>query len=245
MTQPIRNDDEVKAFFDRWHVYSQIIRHDYMSHRGIHRALRDSLLASRQAPFCMMDLGCGDGSVMAATLRNLPVREYVGIDLSGVALDEARTSFADSAFHLSLIEGDFSDYLARKETARVDVIVAGFAVHHLLDSEKPQFFSACYEKLLEGGDLYLYDVFRQRDEDRHRYLETYGELLMSTWSELSAEEQGGVLEHIRNNDHPVSYEVLADLARQTGFDAPSSPAFADPNGYHCLCHFKRPERVRS
>lgn len=242
MKKLTRNDNEVRAFFDRWHVYYLVIQNDYMAHRGIHQALRDSLSSSRQSPFSIMDLGCGDCSVIAKTLRGLPVREYVGIDLSEVALEEAKKSFADSTFRLRLVESDFSKFVARPETDKVDVVIAGFAVHHLTHDEKPKFFSDCFDKLSSGGDLYLYDIFSRPGESRAQFLESYCKKLESNWIKLSVEERAATCDHIRNCDFPVSYEVLSGFARQAGFHTPPEPDYVDDDGFHCLCHFKRQDQ---
>lgn len=238
MKQRAQNDNEIKAYFDRWHIYHLIIQNDYMAHRGIHEALRGSLLASRQSPFSIMDLGCGDGSVIVRTLRGLPVREYVGIDLSRAALEEAKKSFADSTFRLMFVESNFSEHLARPETEKVDVVIAGFAVHHLTNEEKPIFFSDCFDKLSGGGDLYLYDIFCRPGESRAQFLESYCKKLESNWTELSVDEQTSTCEHVRNCDFPATYDVLSAFARQAGFRTPPEPDYADDDGFHCLCHFK-------
>lgn len=239
--QPAKRHDEVKAFFDRWRVYASIIRYDYMSHRKIHEALRRSLL-SREAPFSVLDLGCGDASATAETLRGLSVRAYVGVDVSEGALEQASRTFAGADFDATLIQSDFSKYLTQTDGDLVDVVIAGFALHHLRNPEKSAFLADCFERMNEGGDLYVYDVFRRPGEDRQQYLESYATMIRTDWDEMSHEDREDVIEHILEYDFPATYVELSGYARETGFDPPLRPEFADEPKFHLLYRFTKPIR---
>lgn len=232
------SSDAIRAFFDRWHVYELLIRHDYMSHRGIHRALRVALEKSRTSPFSVMDLGCGDSSVVAQTLSGLPVNRYVGVDLSEIALDMAGERLKDASFPLELVAGDLSDHLALGGTEAVDVIIAGFAVHHLDDDEKARFFADCARKLNAGGDLYLFDVFRREGQSREEYMAAYCGWLEGTWFDIPKERRIEIAEHIREYDFPVDFETMSRLASSAGFDVPDGPDFIDRIGFHRLYRFR-------
>jgi methylase of polypeptide subunit release factors len=86
LTEEIFNNNQVRAYFDRWHVYQVVIEPDYMAHRGIHDALRESLRSKNIESFSILDLGCGDGSLLTKTLDGFPVSKYIGGDLSALAL---------------------------------------------------------------------------------------------------------------------------------------------------------------
>jgi SAM-dependent methyltransferase len=231
-------DSAIRAFFDQWHLYELLIRHDYMAHRGIHRALRASLEEFPRSPFSVMDLGCGDASVVARTLSGLPVSKYVGVDLSEIVLEMAAERFAGAAYSVELVACSLGDYIARPETERVDVIIAGFAVHHLRDDEKAAFFSDCFGKLNPCGDLYLFDVFRQEGQSRAEYLDSYCAVLESEWASLSSEQKSSISEHIRTFDFPVPYETMRGFARPAGFEAPARAEFTDSSGLHRLYRFQ-------
>lgn len=234
-----RNNCEIKAYFDQWRVYDLIIQNDYMAHRGIHEALRTSLSSTRSTQFTVLDLGCGDGAKISQTLSGLQIELYNGVDLSEVALTEAKNVFANSELNTSLVQAEFSKYLSNLQTEEVDVVIAGFAIHHLTNDEKPNFLRSIFDKLAIGGDLFLYDIFRRGNETRDQYLEKYCEYVNETWTALSFEQRKSTQEHAKNCDFPVTYEKLADFAMQAGFSIPSSPIFTDSTGFHSLCHLKK------
>ncbi|MGV7221336.1 MAG: class I SAM-dependent methyltransferase [Nitrospinales bacterium] len=237
MTEEICNNDEVRVYFDRWHVYRVVIENDYMAHREIHDALRESLRAQNKEAFSVLDLGCGDGSLIARTLDGLPVSKYIGVDLSSVALGEARKNFALLSTPCELVQKEFGEYLTEQETPNIDVILAGFALHHYSNEKKAQFFYDCFDKLNAGGSLYLYDIFCRPGETREEYFQSYCEILNRTWTELSPVDKSSTCEHIRNSDYPVQYKTLAEYAEAAGFTCPSEPLYSDENGFHCFYHF--------
>jgi ubiquinone/menaquinone biosynthesis C-methylase UbiE len=239
MTKNISNNNEVRAYFDRWHVYQVVIDHDYMAHRGIHDALRKSLLSKSDEPFSILDLGCGDGSLIAKTLDGLPVFKYIGVDLSSVALSEAEKNFASLSAQVELVQSEFGEYLTDDKTPNMDIILAGFALHHYTDEQKSQFFRDAIDKLNVGGSLYLYDIFCRPGETREEYFQSYCEILNRTWTELSPEGRSSTCEHIRSSDYPVQYKTLAEYAEAAGFICPSDPLYSDENGFHCFYHFTK------
>jgi SAM-dependent methyltransferase len=227
----------IKAYFDQWSIYDVIIKNDYMAHSGIYNSLREALVSRGDDPFSLVDLGCGDASQIAATLRGLPIRNYVGIDLSPVALDYARKNMAGITDNASFIESDFSEYLKSQQTKEVDVIVAGFTVHHLGASDKAKLFFAAANKLLEGGMLLYYDVFRRDEESREEYIDAYTENVDMTWTALSPEDREKTKDHLRCFDFPETQEALSSMARDAGFTTHSVPLFQDENRFHRLYSF--------
>ncbi|MGD8414817.1 MAG: class I SAM-dependent methyltransferase [Candidatus Latescibacterota bacterium] len=219
-----------------------MIAHDYMGHRNITSALRQSL-SERSRPFSVLDLGCGDGSTTANALHGLPVRKYVGVDGSDAAIEQARVTFAAADFEVILITSDIRDYLARADGKVFDVIVVGFMAHHLQESEKPAFVDGCFRLLASGGDLFLYDVFRRDNEDRDEYLEAYADMIQTDWNGLSAKDKEGVIEHIREYDFPTTFEQMTGLALEAGFEVPRQAEYLDETRFHRLYRFKKSARL--
>jgi len=235
---PRTPDPTVRSIFDRWDLYDLIVANDYMFHRAIHSALRESLADSRAAPFSVVDLGCGNCGVIARTLRGLPIARYVGVDLSESGLELARENFAGTEFGLEMVAADLAEYVRRADVDPVDVAIAGFAVHHLKDDEKTRFFHDCAGKLRPGGDLYLYDVFRHDGQGLDEYLDAYCGHIEAGWDGLTVDEKERVTGHIRAMDFPCSFETMAEFAKDAGFDAPITPLFSDDRvGFHRLYRF--------
>jgi SAM-dependent methyltransferase len=231
-----RDDAATRAFFDQWTIYRTIVRGDYMHHRGIHAAMRSSLMA-RDAPFSVLDLGCGDARSVAATLDGQPIRAYTGVDLSDIALAEARRSLADAPFDVTLEATDFLAFL-RGRRQPVDVIIAGFSVHHLCGEEKEEFFARCAEWLTEGGDLYLYDVALRPGETRAAYVTAYLSACDRGWTLLTPSQREATKEHVRTRDIPETPATLARMAADAGLAGDGEPLYRDSAGFHVLLRFR-------
>lgn len=229
-------NEVIRAFFDQWHVYDVLVKNDYMAHAGILRVLRESLSA-REESFSVIDLGCGDASRMADTLDGLPLSAYVGVDLSSVALEMARSNADRIAANASFFEMDFLSFLDSARCEPADVIVIGFAAHHLNEEDKRRLLRLCSRKLREEGALYYYDVFRREGQSRDQYFEAFFSNVDDNWLALSPEGREELRNHVLNCDRPEMYSTIAGMASEAGFAVPGKPLFQDDTGFHRLYRF--------
>ena len=230
------DSEQAKQFFDRWHVYQQIVANDYMSHCGIHAAIRRFVNETIDQPFSLLDLGCGDASAIADTFSGTGLQAYTGVDVSPAALGQAANNLAEATFKVDLVEDDLAGYQAGTE--RFDVIMAGFSLHHLYPEEKRAFFARCHDALKNPGYLLLYDVFRRPGENRDDYLQSYCRYCSEHWIGLPLEGLADAIEHIKGCDFPETYETMAIMASEAGFTSEPAPLFADTPQFHCLYSFK-------
>lgn len=237
MNAPQHNAEPTKQFFDRWHLYQQIIDNDYMAHRGIHAAIQKFVIAHINKPFTLLDLGCGDASAIPATFANTNLQAYTGVDLSSVALSQAAQNLAAETFQVNLVEADFTHYL-HDDFGCFNVILAGFTLHHLYPEEKREFFQRCYAGLEPSGYLLLYDVFRRPAETRDQYMQAYCGHCSEHWNQLSPEGLGHIIEHAHECDFPETHETLAAMASAAGFIPAPAPLFTDALQFHCLYVFQ-------
>jgi tRNA (cmo5U34)-methyltransferase len=101
------------------------------------------------APETVLDLGCGDGRLAALVLEARPtVRRVVGVDVSPTMLERARARFQVEP-RVTVREWDLSRSLA--PLGRFDIIVSGFAIHHLEGDRKRDLFSEVAVQLRPGG----------------------------------------------------------------------------------------------
>lgn len=101
------------------------------------------------APTRVLDLGCGDGRLAALVLEHRPsVTSVLAVDRSAPMLDAARARFADDD-RVRLDTFDLNDPLAA--LGRFDVIVSGFAIHHVDDDRKRALYREVAEQLEPGG----------------------------------------------------------------------------------------------
>jgi tRNA (cmo5U34)-methyltransferase len=95
------------------------------------------------------DLGCGDGRLAALVLEHRPdVEEVVAVDRSAPMLAKARERFANDA-RVRVIERDLDDDLT--PLGEFDLVVSGFAIHHLDDARKRTLVAEIARQLRPGG----------------------------------------------------------------------------------------------
>lgn len=232
---PVTHDaDAIRSFFDQWDLYRRIIEHDYMFHRGLHGAMH-AFLAQRVPPgYRLLDLGCGDALVMAGTVAGTGVGEYVGVDLSPVALEHAARNLAAVSVPASFAAEDFITCLEATPDAAFDVVAAGFTVHHLRGADLERFFREARRVLKPAGHLLVYDVFRAEGESRESYLIRNHSWREQTWHTMSKEELDSIWGHTSTADFPSSPSELAFVAIAAGLRSDPDELFVSPVGFHRL-----------
>jgi len=98
----------------------------------------------------ILDLGTGDGRLLALLLDGLPDRSATGLDSSELMLDAARERFAADS-RVELLAHDLNEPLP--ELGCFDAVVSSLAIHHLEDARKRSLYAEAFE-LLEPGGLF-------------------------------------------------------------------------------------------
>ena len=96
----------------------------------------------------VLDLGTGDGRLLALLRDERPAMSGVGVDFSEVMLAAARKRF-DGDERIELVEHDLSEPLP--DLGRFDAIVSSFAIHHLEHERKRSLYSDAFGLLRPGG----------------------------------------------------------------------------------------------
>jgi tRNA (cmo5U34)-methyltransferase len=101
------------------------------------------------APATVLDLGCGDGRLAGLVLSARPsVRSVVAVDRSEPMLAAARARFAGDP-RVSVGAHDLADPIGA--LGSFDLIVSGFAIHHLEHARKRALFAEVAGMLRRGG----------------------------------------------------------------------------------------------
>jgi ubiquinone/menaquinone biosynthesis C-methylase UbiE len=96
----------------------------------------------------VLDLGTGDGRLLAALGQERAPFEGVGLDFSPVMLEAARKRLAE-ADHVELVEHDLGSPLP--DLGRFDAVVSSFAIHHLEHERKRSLYAEVFALLTRGG----------------------------------------------------------------------------------------------
>ena len=115
-----------------------------------HRIEGDRALLSFIPPGAkrILDLGTGDGRLLALILLDRPGAEGVALDFSPTMLAAARQRFAKDV-RVNVVEHNLDEPLPN--LGCFDAVVSGFAIHHSTDDRKKQIYAETFRMLTAGG----------------------------------------------------------------------------------------------
>lgn len=102
----------------------------------------------------VLDLGTGDGRLLALLLDGHPERTGVGLDASDLMLERAERRFASDE-RIELVRHDLEEPLPG--LGRFDAVVSSLAIHHLEHERKRSLYREVFAALAPGGVLANYE----------------------------------------------------------------------------------------
>ncbi len=97
----------------------------------------------------VLDVGSGDGRLLAVVKTAHPEVDAVALDFSPVMLDRLRTRFS-SDDRVTVVAHDLDDSLPQA-LGTFDAVVSSFAIHHVTHERKRALYVEIYEKIRPGG----------------------------------------------------------------------------------------------
>jgi SAM-dependent methyltransferase len=98
----------------------------------------------------VLDLGTGDGRLLALLLRDRPRMQGIGLDFSELMLDKAARRFAGDD-RVELVRHDLSAPLPADRLGRFDAVVSSMAIHHLEHARKRALYAEVHELIEPDG----------------------------------------------------------------------------------------------
>jgi tRNA (cmo5U34)-methyltransferase len=96
----------------------------------------------------ILDLGTGDGRLLALLRLERPDSTGVGVDVSEPMLKAARERFADQ-HGIELVRHDLAESIP--DLGSFDAVVSCFAIHHVHDARKRTLYAEVFDRLVPGG----------------------------------------------------------------------------------------------
>ncbi len=96
----------------------------------------------------VLDLGTGDGRLLALLRLNRPAMLGMGLDYSDLMLEAAAKRFAGDE-RIELVKHDLAETLPA--FGRFDVVVSSMAIHHLEHERKRSLYAEVFDLLEPGG----------------------------------------------------------------------------------------------
>jgi tRNA (cmo5U34)-methyltransferase len=128
------------------HVRDYMERADLISHRGEGEAALLEFIpaASRR----ILDLGTGDGRLLALVRSAHPETEAVAVDFSPAMLQAARKRFAGDS-RVRVVDHNMDSSLP--PLGSFDAVISSFAIHHLVHERKRALYREVFGLLNPGG----------------------------------------------------------------------------------------------
>ena len=128
------------------HVRDYIERADLISHRGEgEAALLEFIPAATRR---ILDLGTGDGRLLALVRSAHPKTEAVAVDFSPAMLEAARKRFAADS-QVRILNHNLDSSLP--SLGSFDAVISSFAIHHLVHERKRALYREVFALLNPGG----------------------------------------------------------------------------------------------
>ena len=139
----------LKEYNSAEHALAYLARADRIAHRTAGEAVVLELVPRDVRR--ILDLGAGDGRLLALLRIDRPAARGVATDLSPTMLDAARARFGEELL-VDVVEHDLDVPLgALGEAGVFDAVVSSFAIHHCSHARKRALYAEVYELLVPGG----------------------------------------------------------------------------------------------
>jgi tRNA (cmo5U34)-methyltransferase len=141
-----------KEYNSAEHALQYLARADGIPHRAAGEAVLNDLVP--RSARRILDLGCGDGRLLALLRLDRPESRGVAADLSPTMLDAARARFAGDRL-VSVVAHDLDAPLsALGDAGSFDAVVSCFAIHHCSHARKRALYVEAFALLAPGGVFY-------------------------------------------------------------------------------------------
>jgi tRNA (cmo5U34)-methyltransferase len=138
--------DPVNLWQSAEHVRDYIERADLISHRAEgEAALLEFIPAATRR---ILDLGTGDGRLLALARSAHPDTEAVAVDFSPAMLEAARKRFAADS-QVRILDHNLDSSLP--SLGSFDAVISSFAIHHLVHERKRALYREVFALLNPGG----------------------------------------------------------------------------------------------
>ncbi len=155
---------EDRDWDDAEHARSYLIERQELPHRIEGEAVVVESLGPNVSR--VLDLGAGDGRVLACVLDAHPGAEGVALDHNAVMLEASTARFGPGG-RVSVVEHDLTAPLPTT-LGRFDAVVSGLALHHFVEERRRELLGEIANVLEPGGVFADLDLVRSSSEARNQ-----------------------------------------------------------------------------
>lgn len=163
-------------------------------------------------PKTLLDLGCGNGNVTSHLLQLFPNSKYVLVDASEEMISLCKQRF--KGHHVQYVTSYFEDFKFKSNA--IDMITAGFSLHHVDSENKKDLFKKIYQSLLTGGIFGYSDLMIDKNKPEHsKLLEDWKAFVYRNFPD--GEKWEWLMEHYEQFDKPNDSKDQIKWLQQAGF----------------------------
>jgi tRNA (cmo5U34)-methyltransferase len=130
------------------HALAYLARADKLPHRTEgEKVLLEQIRPNARR---VLDLGTGDGRLLALVQLNNPAVEGVALDFSDPMIEQAKKRFANEK-QVIVVKHDFGLPLPTAQLGCFEVVVSSLAIHHLTHPRKKQLYTEIFSLLNPKG----------------------------------------------------------------------------------------------
>jgi tRNA (cmo5U34)-methyltransferase len=141
-----------EVIISEWQTVDHALRYLGRADKLPHRTEGEKVLLDQipKTAKRVLDLGTGDGRLLALVKLHNPTIEGVALDFSDTMLEQVRKRFANDK-KVTILKHDFSMTLPARELGKFDVVVSSLAIHHLEHERKKQLYLEVFNLLNSKG----------------------------------------------------------------------------------------------
>jgi tRNA (cmo5U34)-methyltransferase len=161
----LQKDSQIQS---EWQTIEHALAYLQRADKLPHRTEGEKTLLDQISPKAkrVLDLGTGDGRLLALVLLHNPAAEGVALDFSDPMLQQAKKRFASNSC-VQIVKHDFSFPLP-KDLGYFDAVVSSLAIHHLTDRRKKELYTEVFSHLNPGGVFCNLDHVSSSSQSLHQ-----------------------------------------------------------------------------
>jgi tRNA (cmo5U34)-methyltransferase len=146
------------------HAFAYLARADNLPHRTEgEKVLLEQIPTNAMR---ILDLGTGNGRLLALVRINRPNSEGIALDYSEPMLTEAKKRFASDK-NVRVVKHDFALSLPQK-LGKFDAVVSSLAIHHCTDERKKELYQEIFDLMNSGGVFCNFEHVSSPSDSMHR-----------------------------------------------------------------------------